>query len=185
MKITPYLDGVTIILVIAAELVSICNGKPQFHGHEHANTLVRLVEKPTATYSNSHLQRIGKEPTPRSTVAVGTTHLWAGPLDVPPTFTKAPPGNGFRYGDYSLLDATSDTKLSTNVELALQAELKSLEPQNPLIAFPSRRRFRTYSTRAHDDELATGAEQASSPDGTRLAASSCKQSRLSSTLPRS
>ena len=75
MKVTPYLDGVTVILVITTELVSICNGKPQLHGHQHANTLVRLVEKPTATYGNSYLQRTGEEPTHRSPIAVGTTNL--------------------------------------------------------------------------------------------------------------
>ena len=75
MKITPCLGGVTVILVITTELVSICNGKPQFHGHQHANTLVQLVEKPTATYGNSYLQTAGKEPTRRSPIALVITNL--------------------------------------------------------------------------------------------------------------
>ena len=102
-----------------------------------------------------------------------------------PTFTKTPPGDKSRYGDYGLLDATPDAKLSANFEIALQADLKPLEPQNSLLAFPSRRRFRAHSTRSLDDGLAIGAEQVSSPDGTLLAASSGKQSRVSSSLPMS
>ena len=119
----------------------------------------------------------------RSPISVGNTNLPAGTPGVLPTLTKILLGDGFRYGDYDLPDATPDAKLLTNVEPVPQPELKLPELQNQMAVLPSRRRFRAHSTRFFNDELAIGAEQASSSDGMLLAASRCKQKPLSLSLP--
>ncbi len=185
MKITPYLDGVTVIVVITAELLSMCNGKPQLHGHQHGNAPVRLVEKPTASSSRNFLQTASEDQT------FLTYRLWAilthrlGSSSVLPTLTKTAVGNRCNYRDCDLLDTTPDAKLSTIVEPVPQAELKPPELQNPLVRFPSRRQSRLQSTRTLSNRLATGVEQGSSPDGMLLATSSCKQRRFLSSLPTS
>ena len=122
--------------------------------------------------------------TRRSPLALSNTNLQAGSPGVLPTSTKTLLGNEFRHGDFDLPDATPDAKVLTNVEPVPQAELKPLEPQNQMAVLPSRRRFRAHSTRPLDDELAIGAEQASSSDSMLLTASSCKQRRFSLSLPK-